>query len=75
MERKPSKYVINKLGYMCVRVDLTDPTTALWYLEEAKDVLKFRVNMARKQAAEDEKKRKIEIASAESVDFLNKKMQ
>ena len=72
--RKPCKYVVNKLGYMCVRLDLSNPAASLWYLEEAKDFVKMHVNMARQRAADEMKRTKIEIAKADSNSFVNQKM-
>lgn len=70
VKRKPSKFVVNKDNYMGIRVDLNVPLSALWMLEQARDMVKQNLYRMQQIHQEAEKKNKIEQAKIDTKQFL-----
>jgi hypothetical protein len=74
-KRKGNKYFFNNKGYLGIRLDLANPFSALWVLEEVRDIIKTDIYRAKQYAQEQQKKIKLEVAKLDSNKFINEKMK
>lgn len=70
IKRKASKILVNDKEYMAIRVDLRNPLSALWLLEQARDQIKTSIYVMQSRQREEEKKFKIEKAKADTKNFV-----